>query len=163
MTADRVLRMPTGETLTLSRTGADTGGAVFEFEAVLPPGLSGPPPHRHRFETESFTVVEGILRVRVGNDIRHLAEGENVTVPSGTVHAFGNPANRPARIRVVETPAGPLEEQFRALVAAGRLPPLRRLARINVAHDLSFVLNGIPEPLQRVLWRALAALPEPRG
>jgi len=33
------------------------------------------------------------------------------------------------------------------------------LARINVAHDLSFHLHGVPGPLQRLLWRALAALP----
>ena len=62
----------------------------------------------------------------------------------------------------METPAGPLEEQFRALAAAGRFPPLVRLARINVAHGLSYHLHGVPDPVQRALWRALAALPIPR-
>lgn len=61
----------------------------------------------------------------------------------------------------METPAGPLEEQFRALAAAGRLPPLVRLARINVAHGLTFNVHGVPDPLQRALWRVLAALPAP--
>ncbi|WP_219416286.1 cupin domain-containing protein [Pseudonocardia nigra] len=158
MSMERVLRMGTGEVLTILRSGADTGGSAFGFEAVLPPGLSGPPPHRHRVETETFSVLEGVLRVRVGDRVRVLEAGESVTVPPGAVHAFSNPSDRPARIRTVETPAGPLEDQFRALAAAGRIPPLRRLARINVEHDLSFSVHGIPDRIQRPLWRALAIL-----
>lgn len=160
MSLDRI-DLPTGERLTVLRDGTSTGGAVFEVEAVLPPGLSGPPAHRHRFESETFTVLDGELRVRIGRDRRVLGPGETVTVPPGVVHAFTNPTARPVRIRTLETPAGPLEEQFRALAEAGRLPPLRRLARINVEHDLSFVLHGVPEALQRPLWRLLAALPAP--
>jgi mannose-6-phosphate isomerase-like protein (cupin superfamily) len=162
MSIDRI-DLPTGEALTVLRTGVSTGGAAFEIEAVLPPGLAGPPAHRHRFESETFTVLDGELRVRVGRERRLLGPGELVTVPPGVVHAFANPTDHPVRIRTCETPAGPLEEQFRALADAGRLPPLRRLARINVAHDLSFVLHGVPERLQRPLWRLLAALPDPSG
>ena len=162
MSLDRI-DLPTGETLTVLRTGASSGGAGFEFEAVLPPGLTGPPAHRHRLESETFTVLDGELQVRVGREHRLLRPGEAVTVPPGVVHAFANPTDRPVRIRTCETPAGPLEEQFHALAAAGRLPPLRRLARINVAHDLDFVLHGVPEALQRPLWRLLAALPAPSG
>ena len=158
MSLDRI-DLPTGEVLTVLRNGASTGGAAFEVEAVLPPRLSGPPAHRHRSGSEEFTVLDGELRVRLGRERRVLGPGGAVTVPPGVVHAFANPTDRPVRIRTVETPAGPLEEQFRALAAAGRLPPLRRLARINVDHDLDFVLAGVPEALQRPLWRLLAALP----
>ena len=148
--------LPTGERLTVLRNGATTAGAAFEIEAVLPPGLSGPPAHRHRRGTETFTVLDGELRVRLGWDRRVLGPGETVTVPPGTTHAFANPTDRPARIRMVETPAGPLEPQFHALAAAGRVPPLRRLARINVEHDYDYVQHGLPETLQRLMWRLLA-------
>jgi len=158
MTNDRVLRLPTGEMIRIARTGDDSGGAVFEFEAVLPPRLTGPPAHKHRTETETFEVVEGTLRVRVGQDSRELGPGESVTVPPGTVHAFSNPADTPVRLITRETPAGQLEPQFRALASAGRLPPLLSMAQINVDHDLSFVLHGVPEVPQRLLWQALAAL-----
>ena len=158
----RVLRMPTGEVVHVLQTGADSGGAVFAFEAVLPPRLSGPPPHRHRLETETFSVLEGRLRVRVGAERRDLEAGESVVVPPGTVHAFANPTDRPVRVAVRETPAGPLEDQFAVLVAAGRLPPLRLLARVNVAHELSLSLHGVPDVVQRPLWRLLARLPAPR-
>jgi hypothetical protein len=43
MSEDRVLHLPTGEVISIIRTGPETEGKVFEFEAVLPSGLSGPP------------------------------------------------------------------------------------------------------------------------
>lgn len=153
---DRVLRLPTGETITVVASGRENGGRVFEVDALLPPGLSGPPRHRHRLQTETFTVLEGRLRVRVGDEVRVLAAGESATVPPTVTHAFGNPFDEPARIRMQETPAGPLEEQFRALARAGRLPPLGELAAINVRHGLSFAVHGVPDLLQRPMWRALA-------
>lgn len=155
MSLERI-HLPTGETLTVLRNGATTAGAAFEIEAVLPPGLSGPPAHRHRRESETFTVLDGELRIRLGRDHRVLGPGETVTVPPGVTHAFANPTDRLARIRMVEAPAGPLEAQFHALAAAGRFPPLRRLARINVEHDYDYVQHGIPEALQRLMWRFLA-------
>ncbi len=158
----RVLRMPTGEVVHVLSSGADTAGAEFSFEAVLPPRLSGPPPHRHRLETEAFTVLEGRLRVRVGAERRDLEAGETVVVPPGTVHAFSNVTDRPVRVAVRETPAGSLEDQFAVLVTAGRVPPLRLLARVNVAHELSLSLHGMPDVVQRPLWRLLARLPAPR-
>jgi mannose-6-phosphate isomerase-like protein (cupin superfamily) len=159
----RRLHMPSGEVIDIVRSGRDNGGAAFEVEALLPPRLSGPPPHRHRREIETFEVLEGVLRVRVGDETRDLQTGESVTVNPWTLHAFANPGDQPTRIRTVETPAGQLEDQFRVLATAGRLPPLVRLARINVAHELSFHIHGIPDPIQRVLWRALAALPSRHG
>ena len=155
----RVLRLPTGEVVTILRSGNDTGGATFEIEAVLPPRLSGPPLHRHRVETETFWVLQGRLRVRLGARTLVLDAGDSVTVAPQTLHAFANPTDRPVRIRMQETPAGPLEDQFRALAAAGRIPPLRQLARINVEHGLSFALQGVPDQVQRPLWRLLAMLP----
>ena len=161
MTMDRdgrVLRLPTGEQVTVLASGADNGGTAFEVEALLPPHLSGPPRHRHRYETEVFTVLDGILEVRLGRETRTLSAGESVTVPPGIVHAFANPSTEPTRIRTLETPAGPLEDQFRALAAAGRLPRIGRLARITVDSGYSFSLAGIPDRIQRPLWRLLSTL-----
>ncbi len=161
MTMDRdgrVLRLPTGEQITVLTSGADNGGTAFEVEALLPPHLSGPPRHRHRYETEVFTVLDGVLEVRLGRETRTLYAGESVTVPPGTAHAFANPSTEPTRIHTRETPAGPLEEQFRALAAGGRLPPIGRLARITVDSGYSFSLAGIPDRIQRPLWRLLSTL-----
>jgi quercetin dioxygenase-like cupin family protein len=153
-----VLRLPTGETVTIRASGRENGGARFEVEALLPPRLSGPPRHRHLAQTETFTVLEGRLRVVLGRKAHELGAGDTVTVPPTVVHAFSNPFDEAARVRMSETPAGPLEEQFRALAAGGRIPPLGELAAINVRHGLPFALQGIPDLLQRPAWRLLARL-----
>jgi quercetin dioxygenase-like cupin family protein len=151
-----MLHLPTGEVVTVLASGRENGGAAFEVDATLPPGLAGPPRHRHRFQTETFTVLDGRLRVRTGRETQVLTEGETVVVPPMVVHAFSNPFTRSARIRMVETPAGPLEDQFDALASSPGRPPLTRLAAINVEHDLSFHLAGIPDLVQHPMWQILA-------
>jgi mannose-6-phosphate isomerase-like protein (cupin superfamily) len=129
----------------------------FVFSAVLPPHHGGPPAHRHRHETEAFTVESGLLVVRLGRERRLVQPGETVTVPPGMTHAFANPGDEPVRVRTVEHPAGPLQAQLRALAPSGR-PPLRELARINAEHDWSFTVAGLPDAPQRLLWRLLSRL-----
>jgi mannose-6-phosphate isomerase-like protein (cupin superfamily) len=158
MSEDRVLRLPAGELISIIRTGSETEGEVFEFESVLPSGLSGPPAHWHRVEQETFEVVEGRLRVRVGHAVRHLGPGESLVVAPGTVHAFSNPTGERVRMITRETPAGQLEGQLRVMASAGRLPPLLRLAEVNAGNGFSFFLAGVPEFPQRLLWQGLAGL-----
>jgi mannose-6-phosphate isomerase-like protein (cupin superfamily) len=162
MSENRELRLPTGELISMIRTGLETDGEVFEFEAILPAGLSGPPAHWHRVGQETFEVVEGRLRVRVGRAVRHLGPGESIVVPPGTVHTFSNPTGQQVRVITRETPAGQLEAQLRVMASAGRLPPLIRLADINARHGFSFFLAGLPEIPQRLLWQGLAGLARPR-
>lgn len=157
MTTER-LHQPSGETVEIVTRGRDCDGAHFEVEGTLPPHSGGPPAHRHRRQSETFTVLEGTLRVRVGRERRDLGVGESLVIPPGTTHAFANPAGAPTRFRARETPADQLEEQLRLLAGSGRFPPVLGLARINVAWDLTFELAGLPGVLQRPLWRALAAL-----
>lgn len=158
MTGDRVFRQPTGETIRILRSGVDTSGATFEFEATLPSRTSGPPAHRHLAEQESFEVLEGRVSVRLGRTWREVEPGESVVVPPGMVHAFANRTDREARMITRETPAGQLEAQLRLLARSGRIPPVLAMAEINVEHDLSFALAGMPEGPQRLLWRLLAGL-----
>ncbi|MGY1822948.1 cupin domain-containing protein [Geodermatophilus sp. SYSU D00079] len=152
----RVLHLPTGETIRVLASGRDNGGAALEVDALLPPGLAGPPRHRHRTQTETFTVQEGRLQVLVGRDTRVLTAGGSVTVPPTVTHGFANPFDEPALVRVRETPAGPLEDQFRALARSGRIPPIGELAEINVRHGLSFAVHGVPALVQEPGWRLLA-------
>jgi mannose-6-phosphate isomerase-like protein (cupin superfamily) len=158
MSEDRVLRLPAGEVISIIRTGSETAGEVFEFESVLPSGLSGPPAHWHAVEQETFEVIEGRLRVRVGHVVRYLGPGDSVIIEPGTVHAFSNPSDEQVRVITRETPAGQLEGQLRVMASAGRLPPLLRLAEVNARNGLSFFVAGVPEYPQRLLWKGLARL-----
>lgn len=96
---------PAGGPLTFKARGAETNGALTAFENVIAPG-EGPPVHVHAHEDESWYVLEGTLRFRLGTDLRAAPTGSFVFVPRGTDHAFQNIGDEPARILVMFTPAG---------------------------------------------------------
>jgi quercetin dioxygenase-like cupin family protein len=86
-------------------TGAETGGAYFAMEAIVPPG-GGPPPHIHRFEDETFYIVEGQCNVLLADEWITAGVGDFVNVPRGAVHRFQNQGTEAARMILTFTPAG---------------------------------------------------------
>jgi len=86
-------------------TGAESGGAYFAMEAIVPAG-GGPPPHIHRHEDETFYVIEGEVEFLLGDRIVTGSAGDFVNVPRGTVHRFHNAGAARARLIVTFTPAG---------------------------------------------------------
>jgi quercetin dioxygenase-like cupin family protein len=96
---------PVGGPLTFKVRGEQTNGALTAFENVIPPG-QGPPHHTHANEDESWYVLEGELRFKLGGDVRRAPAGSFVFVPRGTPHSFQNVGNEAARILVMFTPAG---------------------------------------------------------
>jgi mannose-6-phosphate isomerase-like protein (cupin superfamily) len=58
------------------------------------------PLHAHQ-EDEAWYVLEGTLRVRVGDDQVEVPAGAAVIVPGGTAHTFWNPGPEPARYVLV--------------------------------------------------------------
>ena len=52
-----------GAKVTFLVTGAQSSGACFIFEGITPPG-GGPPPHIHRYQEESFYLLEGTLTIQ---------------------------------------------------------------------------------------------------
>ena len=92
-------------------TGAETGGAYFAMEAIVPPG-GGPPPHIHTNEDETFYVVEGRAEFLLGDELVVAGAGDFVSVPRGTVHRFHNASQELARLILTFTPAG-IEDFFR--------------------------------------------------
>jgi quercetin dioxygenase-like cupin family protein len=96
---------PVGGPLRFKVRGDQTGGTQTVLENVIPPG-EGPPLHTHAVEDESWYVLEGDLRFRLGDEERDAPQGAYVFVPRGTPHAFQNAGDTPARILVTFTPAG---------------------------------------------------------
>jgi quercetin dioxygenase-like cupin family protein len=86
-------------------TGAESDGAYFAMEALVPPG-GGPPPHVHRHEDETFYVLEGECRFLLGDEWITARAGDFVNVPRGTVHRFRNDGREETRMIVTFTPAG---------------------------------------------------------
>jgi quercetin dioxygenase-like cupin family protein len=96
---------PAGGPLTFKARGAETAETLTAFENVIAPG-DGPPLHTHDTEGESWYVIEGSLRFRLGDDIQSAPQGSFVYVPPQTPHCFQNDGDTPTRILVLFTPAG---------------------------------------------------------
>ncbi|MTD53343.1 quercetin 2,3-dioxygenase [Amycolatopsis pithecellobii] len=130
-----------GDTYTVKVTADDTGGALGFVEATVPPG-SGPRPHAHTHEDESFYVLSGEVRITHGKRSFLARAGDFVFIPKRTVHRFRNESVHAARLLFWYTPGGFerffLEAGFPA--RPGELPdqpdPARMavMARIAVSH-----------------------------
>jgi quercetin dioxygenase-like cupin family protein len=120
--------------------GEDTDGKYATFEAIVPPG-SGPPPHIHSREEESFLVLEGQMTFQLGED-RIVAEaGTFLNMPVGSLHSFKNDTYKQAKLLISIAPAG-LEEMF-----------------FEVGQPLADDAEQAPTPGQAEIEKLLAAAP----
>jgi Cupin domain len=100
---------------------ADSGNSEWEWIAPL---------HVHHADDEAWYVLEGLLRFRIGDEIREVGPGGAVLAPKGTPHAYGNGRRgHAARYLLVLTP------RIRALVQALHEPGAGDYAAIFRAHD----------------------------
>lgn len=94
---------PGGGEYRIITTAEETGGRIFAFEAVEPPG-GGPPLHTHENEDEYFLVTEGEMSFYIDGQVFRRKAGESAFVPRGLPHCFGNRSNAIAKVLVLFTP-----------------------------------------------------------
>lgn len=99
-----------GDVYRFLATGEETNGKYATFEAMVPPG-SGPPPHIHSREEESFFVLEGEMTFQLGEKRFIAGEGTFLNMPVGSLHCFKNESDKVARLLISIAPAG-LEQMF---------------------------------------------------
>jgi len=111
---------------------ADTAAAYTAIEAriVSPDGLG---PRINSREDLSIYVLEGAVRLRVGERTVEIAKGDFSRIPRGTVHEF-QPAAGPATIMLIATPGG-IEKWLSQLAASPTEDARRQSAR---AHGILF-------------------------
>jgi len=90
------------------------------FNLFLPPGKSVPARHVHPHQEERFTVLDGELRVSLGQRTLHACAGDTITISHGTAHWFGNRGAMPATVRVEVSPALRMEELLATTHSLGR-------------------------------------------
>lgn len=78
-----------GETLTITKSAAETNGMITEFEGSDEPGV-GPPMHVHFKQEEWVKVTRGRMRVKTPDKEFSLTEGEEYTFAPGEPHQFWN-------------------------------------------------------------------------
>ncbi|HEY8643455.1 MAG TPA: cupin domain-containing protein [Candidatus Dormibacteraeota bacterium] len=160
MSRGRVIENPaSGERIVVRQTGAETGGELLAFDLFLAPGGRVPSSHVHPEQEETFTVLEGRMRFRIGLRSRLVGPGETVRVPPGAVHAFANVGREPAHLLVEARPALNTEEMLG--MAAGLDRPWRRPLQLAVFLE-EFVrevrVPFVPAPLVRAVTLPLAWL-----
>jgi quercetin dioxygenase-like cupin family protein len=103
----------------------ETAGGLFIIEhADLVKG--GPPFHIHVYQEEWFYVIEGDVIFQIGEDRKRLGPGESVLAPRNIPHAFAAQGPKPGRMLIAFTPAGKMEEFFRATAIPN--PPIQDAA-----------------------------------
>jgi mannose-6-phosphate isomerase-like protein (cupin superfamily) len=99
----------------------DSGDSGFDWIAPL---------HVHHADDEAWYVLEGTLRVRLGEEVIEAGPGAAVFAPKGTPHAYGNARKgEPARYLLVLTP------RIRALIDALHKPGATDYPAIFRAHE----------------------------
>lgn len=87
------------------KVGRSLSRQIGVVEGELPPGGGFQVPHWHDDLDEVFYVLDGEIEFLLDGEWHQAPAGSTVFVPAGTVHAFRNASDRPARQLV----AGPVE------------------------------------------------------
>jgi mannose-6-phosphate isomerase-like protein (cupin superfamily) len=107
------------------------------------------PMHVHRNESEAFFVLDGALRLRIGDRTVHLNEGQSALAPPGVPHRVVVESATPARWLVITN--GEFD-RFVATVGAGHdhsrptdpkaLSEIAARFGIDIAHSTSATTTG---------------------
>jgi len=81
----------------------ETGGTRTVAEVTLKSG-GNIPLHYHNEFSEYYEVLEGELKMQVGNEIKTLHKGEYLLIPVKMVHKYFNESDRDVKFKVVIQP-----------------------------------------------------------
>lgn len=97
-------------------------GAPFDFLIGNVAYLTGPPLHVHREQHDTFYVLEGVLKVQIGDEMLDLMPGDFASVPPGVAHTFDNirKDQPPVKVCNLMTPGG-LDAMFVTLNELGAM------------------------------------------
>lgn len=111
----RVLPTPAGGQVTFKVRAEESsaGFSVLEFEV---PAGAGPRPHVHEEREEFIYVLEGGIRIQLGDAKNDAPTGSCIFIPRGLLHGFRNVEDRRARLLAVYQPGG-IEEFFEEFAA----------------------------------------------
>lgn len=126
------------------------------------------PEHVHRDHEESFEVVSGTLRVRVGGRERTLGPGQIAVGPPGVPHAWWNPSvEEEAYFMVGLRPGLDVETVLETMLGLARdgkttrgmLPrnPLQLAVLMHEAGGWAY-FTGVPGPVRKVLFALVTLL-----
>jgi len=125
---------------------ADTAGAYALLEHTGERGYMSPL-HLHESDEETFLILDGTLRVEVGNEVRSVGAGGLALLPRGLAHGFVV-TSPTARFLTLHTPGGGFDAfvadvgvafDGTGLTEAGPGPDPAELTRLAAAHGIQIV------------------------
>jgi mannose-6-phosphate isomerase-like protein (cupin superfamily) len=140
-----------GDLVTYKISSHKTGRAYSLFEVATQPG-TGPPPHIHHREDESFYVLEGDYEFLVEGRTLRVGAASLLYVPKGTLHSHKNVGEGVGRMLVSQTPGGLYEHFFEEVgkpvdgdvgpLAFEEQPDVGRIVEVAAEHGIE-----IPVPI----------------
>ena len=104
----------------------------------------GPGQHIHDNEEEAFYVIEGNLRVLLGEITIEAQAGSFILVPRGTVHTFSRADKNPVKLLVIISPAG-FENFFFEAVGDDEVDAVMMAERaLDIGHKYGVTFTGPP-------------------
>jgi mannose-6-phosphate isomerase-like protein (cupin superfamily) len=119
-------------------TSESTIGEYGLYRWVMTGEPTGPDPHFHRTISESFYVLDGVVRLYDGRAWTEGRSGDFLYVPPGGVHAFRNDSGERASMLLLFAPGATREAYFEELaeiVASGRALTDEEWADVYARHD----------------------------
>jgi quercetin dioxygenase-like cupin family protein len=161
-----------GERLTFLETAATTNGEYLKVKIDMSPGGAVPRPHVHPQAEERFELTTGRIRFLQAGKTRVVEDGEDVIVPRGTSHVWGNPFNEPATVVVTLSPALKMETFFETWFGLARegkvnartqMPSLLQIALLTHDYRGDIGMPGLAGVVARGLGYVLSPLARARG
>ena len=100
-----------GHVIAFKALADETAGAYSLFETLTAPG-QGTPAHIQHYDDEAWYVLVGTYEARIGEQTLRLGAGCYALVPRGTLHAYRNTGDAPARLLLLTSPGGIQERYF---------------------------------------------------
>ncbi len=116
----------------------DTEGDLFVFVSSNNLKSEGVPAHIHPNQDETFFVIEGQVKIKVGEETFYLNQGDHLLAPRNIPHSWVCNSEHPAKLLITAQPAGKMEAFFLTLSKVQQLNP-ELAARIYKEHDMQLV------------------------
>jgi len=119
-------------------SAGDTVGRLTVIEGRMTPQLTGPPAHVHDGHDETFVVLAGRMRFRVGDRFHTAVTGETIFASRRLAHGFSNPFDEPARYVAILTPSGYAEyfaEVAEHVARDGEMPDPAQTLKLMAQHS----------------------------
>lgn len=122
-------------------SGKDTQGNLYVFESSQNYKEEGIPMHMHPDLDETFYILEGNVKIKIGEETFRLGPGDTLFAPRNIPHGWVTNSAFPSKLLIIVQGAGKMEAFFEELSKLKEFtPPI--VAEIYGRHDM--VLMGPP-------------------